>query len=555
MKKYLDQNGLVFLWEKIKGTFVKQEAGKGLSTNDFTTTEKDKLAAIKSGATKVEASATNGNIKVDGTETQVYALPTATSTVKGGVSVGSGLSVDSNGLLTNAHTKVSQLTNDSNFQTATQVETAANAARDAAKAYADEQDAAAAAAVAEGYVAKVTGKGLSTNDYTTAEKDKLAAIKEGATKVETSTTNGNIKIDGTESTVYTLPTATTTAKGGVIVGSGLSVDASGKLSNSYTKTSQITNDSDYQTGEQVQAAIEAADYVPTEAGKGLSTNDYTTAEKEKLAGIKTGANVVATSDTNGNIKIDGTEATVYTLPTASATVKGGMTVGTGLSVDANGKVSNAHTKVSDLTNDANYQNADQVQTAIENADYVPTEAGKGLSTNDYTTAEKDKLAAISANAKNVAASDTNGNIKIDNAETVVYTLPTATADVKGGVSVGTGLSVDASGKLSNAITKVSQLSNDSDFQTGAQVTSRIAEAISGVSDFSYLPVEALPETGETGILYLVPNNGSDRNIKDEYIWLGDEYELLGTTEMDLSGYAKYTDIVAITNDEINAICV
>ncbi len=55
-------------------------------------------------------------------------------------------------------------------------------------------------------VDKVTGKGLSTNDYTTAEKTKLGGISEGANKVESSNTNGNIKIDGTETTVYTHPT-------------------------------------------------------------------------------------------------------------------------------------------------------------------------------------------------------------------------------------------------------------------------------------------------------------------------------------------------------------
>jgi len=53
-----------------------------------------------------------------------------------------------------------------------------------------------------GKVDKVTGKGLSTNDYTTEEKTKLAGISEGANKVESSETNGNIIVDGTEVTVY-----------------------------------------------------------------------------------------------------------------------------------------------------------------------------------------------------------------------------------------------------------------------------------------------------------------------------------------------------------------
>ena len=58
------------------GNKVDKVEGKGLSTNDFTTALMNKLNGIAEGATKVEKSSTNGNIKVNGTETQVYAHPT-----------------------------------------------------------------------------------------------------------------------------------------------------------------------------------------------------------------------------------------------------------------------------------------------------------------------------------------------------------------------------------------------------------------------------------------------------------------------------------------------
>ena len=45
-------------------------------------------------------------------------------------------------------------------------------------------------AVAENKVDKATGKGLSTNDYTTNEKNKLSGIATGATKVADSKTKG-----------------------------------------------------------------------------------------------------------------------------------------------------------------------------------------------------------------------------------------------------------------------------------------------------------------------------------------------------------------------------
>lgn len=52
MAKYLDENGLLYLWGKLKNLFVPQESGKGLSTNDYTTGEKEKLAGIATGANK-----------------------------------------------------------------------------------------------------------------------------------------------------------------------------------------------------------------------------------------------------------------------------------------------------------------------------------------------------------------------------------------------------------------------------------------------------------------------------------------------------------------------
>lgn len=52
MAKFLDYNGLLYFWEKIKAKFVEKESGKGLSTNDFTTTLKNKLDAIEVGAQK-----------------------------------------------------------------------------------------------------------------------------------------------------------------------------------------------------------------------------------------------------------------------------------------------------------------------------------------------------------------------------------------------------------------------------------------------------------------------------------------------------------------------
>ena len=54
-KKLVDQNGLLYFWQGIKGklaTKVDKVDGMGLSSNDFTTAEKEKLAGIATGANK-----------------------------------------------------------------------------------------------------------------------------------------------------------------------------------------------------------------------------------------------------------------------------------------------------------------------------------------------------------------------------------------------------------------------------------------------------------------------------------------------------------------------
>lgn len=52
--------------------------------------------------------------------------------------------------------------------------------------------------------------------------------------------------------------------------------------------------------------------------------------------------------------------------------------------------------------------------------------------------------------------------------------------------------------------------------------------------------------------YGIANSGSGQNVYDEYLWINNKYEKLGTREIDLSSYIKQSDMVAITNSEIDA---
>lgn len=63
--KYLNDTGLQYFYNKLKTVFQAKETGKGLSTNDYTTTEKTKLSGIATGA-EVNQNAFS-NIKVGST--------------------------------------------------------------------------------------------------------------------------------------------------------------------------------------------------------------------------------------------------------------------------------------------------------------------------------------------------------------------------------------------------------------------------------------------------------------------------------------------------------
>lgn len=123
--KFAGETAVIYLIGKVKAllsTKVDAVSGKGLSSNDYTTTEKDKLAGIAEGANK-------------------YSLPTASANTLGGVKVGNGLSI-ADGVLsatgggeadsvkwanvTGKPTAVSAFTNDSGYQTASQVEALAS---------------------------------------------------------------------------------------------------------------------------------------------------------------------------------------------------------------------------------------------------------------------------------------------------------------------------------------------------------------------------------------------------------------------------------------------
>lgn len=61
-KKYLDDNGLLYFWGKIKNAFVAKDGSKVLSDENYTSAEKTKLSGIETGAevNVIESISVNG---------------------------------------------------------------------------------------------------------------------------------------------------------------------------------------------------------------------------------------------------------------------------------------------------------------------------------------------------------------------------------------------------------------------------------------------------------------------------------------------------------------
>lgn len=200
----------------------------------------------------------------------------------------------------------------------------------------------------DGKVDKVTGKGLSTEDFTTAEKTKL---------------DNSVEIDSVDS-------------------AQMSIDTNKKLSITAIAQSVVTGLSDT-----------FATKVDKVTGKGLSTEDFTTAEKTKLDAM-----VEVDSVDTDQMTIDSTTKKLSITAIAQSVV-------TGLSDSLGGKV-------------------DKVE-------------GKGLSTNDLTDARKNKL---------------DNSVEIDSVESTQMSIDankklsiTAIAQ-----SVVTGLSDSLGGKVDKA---------------------------------------------------------------------------------------------------------
>lgn len=106
-------------------------------------------------------------------------------------------------------------------------------------------------------------------------------------------------------------------------------------------------------------------------------------------------------------------------------------------------------------------------------------------------------------------------------------------------------------------TEISAVINDSSTDLTAAsskaVKDYVTAAFADVTGLSAEIVTELPKTGEANVIYLVPKTGGQGDAYDEYMWIDNAFELIGSTAVDLSGYLRSSDLRPMTNAEIEAI--
>ena len=154
---------------------------------------------------------------------------------------------------------------------------------------------------------------------------------------------------------------------------------------------------------------------------------------------------------------------------------------------------------------------DNITELVNNAGFI-TSADLPTVNNNTITLQK--------NGTNIDSFTLNQNTN----KSINITVPTNTNELTNGA-----------GFITNAVNDLTNYYLKSETYTKTEVQQLIAS----IPQFSVEVVQSLPVTGERMVLYLVPKQGEAPDVYNEYIWVEDEdeFELLGSTAVDLDGYA------------------
>ena len=358
-------------------------------------------------------------------------------------------------------------------------------------------------------VDKEVGKGLSTNDYSNTEKEKLNNIEAGAQSnvIDTIKINGVVQAVDNKAVDLDIATgledrlAASNTAGGIIMNS---ID--GNYAN--TVTGNFATATGYDTTASGLASFAAgsgttANGAQTFAQGSETTSTGTSSHAEGSNSTSQGAYSHAEGDTTISTGVSSHSEGQGTRST------GDLSHAEGLGTTSVGKASHSEGLGTQTTHA--YQHVFGSYNVYDASQNEPTEKGTYVEIVGVGTANNSR-----ANGRTL---DWNGN------ETLA-------------------------GKLTVGVAPV----NDMDVTTKKYVDDFIdslTESIEGITGFEFEVVQELPQSGESGIIYLVAHSHDTDDGYDEYIWINNGFEKLGHADVDLSGYVETTDI--ITNNQIDAM--
>ena len=259
-------------------------------------------------------------------------------------------------------------------------------------------------------VDKVDGKGLSTNDYTDVEKQKLSGIEQGAEKNKVTSVAGKQgdvtlkksdigldKVDNTSDAEKPISNPTKEA-----------LDALGQNIQSVQKeipksVSQLANDSDFVSDTEVDSKVSTHNTaedahsdirlkvkeISDRLSAFLDTDDTTLDQLSEIVDYindnKELIDSITTSKVSISDIIDNLTTNVSDKP---------LSAKQGVILKALIDAITVPTKVSELTNDKGYLTENKAEDQ-----YVKKVTGKDLSTNDYTDADKQKVESVEEGAE------------------------------------------------------------------------------------------------------------------------------------------------------------
>lgn len=291
-------------------------------------------------------------------------------------------------------------------------------------------------------------------------------------------------------------------------------------------------------------------------GKGLSSNDYTSDEKTKLANVAAGAQVNVLEGIQKN----------------------------GQNVTITNKIANISvpTKTSDITNDSGFITTSDIPEGAAASTTSPKMDGTAAVGTELAFARGDHVhpsdtsrvpttRKVNGKALSADISLTASDVGALPDDTAIPAATTTTPKMDGTAAVGTETKWAKGDHVHPTDTSRAPLAsptftgtpkaptanagtNTTQIATTAFVKTAVDNAIAGVTQFSYEVVTELPTTGVNGKIYLVAHSHGTGDAYDEYIWTGSGYEKIGNTDVDLSGYMLKTDMVAMTTSEIDTAC-